>query len=128
MKGVLDSIELRMLGRADYLPTRFPAHYEILTAFRSCKLVALQRCYALSYSLLSLAFTTRWNPKHPSYVSTRLFYNSTSFHLSYFPEPFILQVKPFINSFQSYFFCYKCWLRYFCHRVIDILYNLNKYM
>ena len=26
-----------------------------------------------------------------------------------FPE----QVKPFINSFKSYLFCYKCWLNYF---------------
>ena len=76
MKGVLDSIELRMLGRADYLPTHFSAQYGILTAFRSCKRVTLQGCYALSYSLLSLAFATRWNPKHHSYVSTRLFCNS----------------------------------------------------
>ena len=29
-------------------------------------------------SLLSLAFATRRNPKHPSYVSIRLFCNSTS--------------------------------------------------
>ena len=28
--------------------------------------------------LLSLAFATRWNPKHPSYLSTRLFCNSIS--------------------------------------------------
>ena len=73
MKGVLDSIELRMLRRADYLPSQFPTQYVILTAFRSCKRVTLQGCYALSYSLLSLAFATRWNPKQPSYVSTRLF-------------------------------------------------------
>ena len=35
-----------------------------------------------------------------------------SSHLSYFPEFFTLQVKPFVNSFQSYFFCCKCWLSY----------------
>ena len=29
-----------------------------------------------SDSLLYLEFETRWNPKHPSYVSTRLFCNS----------------------------------------------------
>ena len=29
-------------------------------------------------SLLSLAFATRFNPKHPSYVSTRLFWDSIS--------------------------------------------------
>ena len=42
----------------------------------SCEHVTLQGWCDLSYSLLSLAFTARWNPKHPSYVSTRLFCNS----------------------------------------------------
>ena len=73
MKGVLDSIELRMLRRADYLPTQLPTHLLVLTAFRSCEHVTLEGCCALSYSLLSLAFATRWNPKHPLYISTRLF-------------------------------------------------------
>ena len=36
------------LRRADYLPTRFPPQYEILTASRSCKRMTLQGCYALS--------------------------------------------------------------------------------
>ena len=76
MKGVFNSIELRMLKRADYLPTQFPAQNEILTAFYSCKRVTLQGSYALSDILLSLTFATRWNPKHPSYVSTRLFCKS----------------------------------------------------
>ena len=58
-----------MLRSADYLPTRFPAQYEILAAFRSCKRVTLRRCYALSDSLLSLAFATRRNSEHHSYVS-----------------------------------------------------------
>ena len=58
MKDALDSIELQMLRRAEYLPTRFPVQYELLTAFRRCKRVTLQGCYALSYSLLSLAFAT----------------------------------------------------------------------
>ena len=39
--------------------------------------------------------------------------HSLSSHLSYFPELFILSVKPFINSLQSYLFCNKCWLSYF---------------
>ena len=76
MKGVLDSIELQMLRRADYLPTQFPAQNEILTAFRSCKHVALQGYFTVSDSLLFLAFATQWNPKHLSYVSTRLFCKS----------------------------------------------------
>ena len=53
----------------------YSAQYEILTAFRSCKRLISQGCYALSDSLLSLAFATRWNPEHPRYVSTRLFCN-----------------------------------------------------
>ena len=63
------------------LPTQLPAQYEILTAFRSCKRVTLQGCYAVSDILLSLAFATRWNPKHSSYVSTWLFCNSVVFRL-----------------------------------------------
>ena len=76
MTGVLDSIELRMLRRADYLPTQFPTQNEILTTFRSCRRVTLQGCSTVSGSLLSLAFTTQWNPKHSSYVRTLLFCKS----------------------------------------------------
>ena len=47
MKGVLDSIELRILSRADYLTTLCPTQYEILTAFRSCKRVTVQVRYTL---------------------------------------------------------------------------------
>ena len=32
--------------------------------------------------------------------------------------------KPLTNSFQSYLFCYKCWL-FFSNRINDILYNLK---
>ena len=32
--------------------------------------------YEWAHSLLSLGFTAQWNPKHPLYVSTRLFCNS----------------------------------------------------
>ena len=80
MPGVLDSIEFQILSRADYLTTLFPAQYEILTAFHSCKRVTLQGCYTVSYSLLSFTFATQWKPKHPSYVSTRLFCKSTWWH------------------------------------------------
>ena len=76
MKGVMDSIKLWMLRRADYLPTQFPARNGILMAFCSCKCVTLQGCYAVSDSLLSLTFTTWWNSKHLSYVSTQLFCKS----------------------------------------------------
>ena len=68
-----------MFKATDYLPTRFPAQYEILTAFRNYKRVTLQGCYNFSDSLPSLAFTTRWNPKHPSHVSTRLFCKSEAY-------------------------------------------------
>ena len=68
-----------MFKATDYLPSRFPAQYEILTAFRNYKRVTLQGCYAFSDSLPSLAFATRWNPKHPSYVSTRLFCKSEAY-------------------------------------------------
>ena len=80
MKGVLDSIELRMLRTGDYLPTQ--SHpTQVLMALRSFEPVTIQGCYGLSDSLLSLAFTTEWNPKHPAYVSTRLFFKSSTFAL-----------------------------------------------
>ena len=80
MKGVLDSIELRMLRTGDCLPTQ--AHpTQVLTALRSFERVTLQGCYGLSDSLLSLAFATQWNPKHPTYVSTRLFFKLSAFVL-----------------------------------------------
>ena len=76
MMGVFDSIELRMLRRADYVPTLFPTQVYVLTAFRGCEHVSLWGAYALSYRLLSLAFATRWNQKHPSYVSIQLFFKN----------------------------------------------------
>ena len=74
MMGVFDSIELRMLRRADYEPTPFPTQVYVLNAFRGYEHVSLRGGYALSHSLPSLAFATRWNQKHPSYVSLRLFF------------------------------------------------------
>ena len=61
MKGVLDSIVLRMLRRVDYLPVHNPPNINVLTALCSFERVTLQGCCALSYSLVSLAFATRWN-------------------------------------------------------------------
>ena len=72
MMGVFDSIELRMQRRADYVPTPFPTQGCVLTAFRGCESVNLWGACAVSHSLLSLAFATRWNKKHTSYVSIRL--------------------------------------------------------
>ena len=37
MMGVFDSIELRMLRRADYVPTLFPTQVYVLTVFRGCE-------------------------------------------------------------------------------------------
>ena len=46
-----------------------------------------------------------------------------------FPAKTSVKHKPFINSFQFYLLYYKCWLKLlFSHRIIAILYNLNKYM
>ena len=66
-------LTLRMLRRANYVPTLFPTEVYVLTAFRCCEHVSLWGACALSYSLHSLAFATRWNQKHPSYISIWLF-------------------------------------------------------
>ena len=78
MMGVFVSIELWMLRRADHVPTLFPTQLYVLTAFCGCEHVSLWGActLSLSYSLLSLAFTTWWNQKHPSYISHWLFYKS----------------------------------------------------
>ena len=79
MMSVFDSIKLRMLKRAGYV--------------RECKLLRdshvhsheMQSVHKLewetgwTHSLLSLAFATRCNQKHRSYVSIRLF---LKFHLA----------------------------------------------
>ena len=65
MMDVFVSVELRMLRRADYLPT--------VIAFRGCEHVSLWGACNLSHILLSLAFATRWNEKHPSCVCLPLF-------------------------------------------------------
>ena len=80
MKNVLDSFKFQMLRRVDHL--------------RECNIPEesnVQRCVTPSVrmlvrfwadsSLLSLAVATRWNPKHSSYVNTRLFRKSYHFFL-----------------------------------------------
>ena len=62
MMSVFDSIKLRMLRRADYVPPPV-SHPSLCTDCISCgcEHVSLWGACALSHSLLSLAFTTRWN-------------------------------------------------------------------
>ena len=94
MMGVFDSIELRMLRRADYVPTLFPTQVYVLTAFCGQEHVSLWGAYALSHSLLSLAFATRWNQKHQSYVRIRLFFK--------IPEPWHIQNQKHIQNLVKY--------------------------
>ena len=76
MKSVLDSIELRMLRRADYMRERNILGESHVYSYRTPSVSHIGWEIGWADSLLSLAFATRWNPKHPSYVSTQLFCNS----------------------------------------------------
>ena len=78
MKGVLDSMELRMLRRADYMRERNILGESHVYSYGTPSVLHIGWEIGRADSLLSLAFATRWNPKHPSYVSTRLFCNSIS--------------------------------------------------
>ena len=78
MKGVLDTIELRMLRRADYLRERNILGESHVYSYGTLSVFHIGRENRWADSLLSLSFATPWNPKHPSYVSTRLFCNSIS--------------------------------------------------
>ena len=77
MMGVFDSMELRMLRRAGYVSALSPVFHPSLCGLRFMAVMWTCECmrnlYSLSHSLLSLAFATPWNQKHPSYVSIRLF-------------------------------------------------------
>ena len=69
LKDVLDSNELQMLRRADYM--------------RECNILRESHVWnkvgtGYAESLLSLAFVAQWNPKHPTCISIRLFCNFTS--------------------------------------------------
>ena len=79
MKGVLDSIELWVLRRADYMRVRnILGESHVHSYFWNAVSTFYWVSYGWARSLLSLAFTARCNPKHPSYVSTGLFSNSIS--------------------------------------------------
>ena len=72
MQGVLDSIELRMLRRVDYLTDRKILGESHVQSYVTQSVLVLG-WVGWADSLLSLAFATRWNPKHLSYVSTWFF-------------------------------------------------------
>ena len=76
MKGVLDSIELWMLRRADYMRERNILGESHNCSYKTLPVFHFWQEIGWAGSLLSLAFAARWNPKDPSYVSTRLFRNS----------------------------------------------------
>ena len=78
MKGILDSIDLRMLGRADYIRERSIFGESHVYSYGTPSVFHFGREIGWVDSLLSLAFAARWNPKHRSYGSTRLFCNSIS--------------------------------------------------
>ena len=78
MKGVSDSIELWMLMRADYMRESNIFGEPQVYSYGTPSVFHNGRENGWADSLLSLAFATRWNPKHPSYVGTRLFCNSIS--------------------------------------------------
>ena len=85
MMGVFDSMELRMLRRAGYVSALSPVFHPILCGLRFMAVMWTCECmrslYTLSHSLFSLVFATRWNQKHPSYVSIWLF---LKFHVRVF--------------------------------------------
>ena len=76
--GVFDSIELRMLRRGNYMRERkLPRDSPVYNhEMQSVHKLGWETGWA--HSLLSLAFATRWNQKHPSYVSIRLFFKIPS--------------------------------------------------
>ena len=78
MKGVLDSIELRMLRRADYMRECNVFGESHVYGYGMSPVFHIAQEIGWADSLLSLIFATGWNPKHPSYVSTCLFCNSIS--------------------------------------------------
>ena len=69
VKGALDSIELRMLRRADYLRECNILEESHIYSHGTPSVFHFGREIGWADSLLSLAFATRWNPKHLSYVS-----------------------------------------------------------
>ena len=79
--GVENAKESRLCVR----PVTSPVFHPILCGLRFMAVMWTCECmrslYTLSHSLFSLAFATRWNQKHPSYVSIWLF---LKFHVRVF--------------------------------------------
>ena len=97
MMGVFYSIELRMLRRADYVVKEPKLLRDSHVHSHERQSVhKLGWGIGWAHSLLSLAFATRWNRKHPSYVNIRLF---LKFHLA---DPALLQRADYI-----YMKCFK---------------------
>ena len=109
MMGVFDSMELRMLRRAGYVSALSPVFHPSLCGLRFMAVMwtceYMRNLYSLSHSLLSLAFATPWNQKHPSYVSIRLF---LKFHVRGFLMIAIMFVciKILAVWLVSEFFCF----------------------
>ena len=66
---VANAKESRLSARPEHTQHKYWRRYVALNVW-------LSKDVTLSCSLLFLAFATRRNPKHPSYVSTRFFCNS----------------------------------------------------
>ena len=73
MKDVLNSFELRMLRRAGYLRERNIFGESHVYSYGTLPVFHIGQEIGWADSLLSLAFATRWNPKHLSYVRIRFF-------------------------------------------------------
>ena len=77
--GVFDSIELQILRRADYVREHKLLRDAHVHSHETQSVHKTGRETGWAHSLLSLAFVTRWNQKHPSYGSIQLF---LKFHLA----------------------------------------------
>ena len=78
MMSVFDSIELQMLRRADYMRERKLLRDSHVHSHETQSVHKLVWETGWAHSLLSLAFASRLNQKHPSYVSIRLFFKIPS--------------------------------------------------
>ena len=78
MMGVFDSIELRMLRRADYVRERKLLRDSHVHSHETQSVHKLGWETGWAHSLLSLALATQWNQKHPLYVSIRLLFKISS--------------------------------------------------
>ena len=76
MKSVLDCIELQVLRKAGYLKYSNILGESHFNSYGTLSVFHIGQEIGWADSLYSVAFATRWNPKHPSYVSTLLFCSS----------------------------------------------------